>query len=126
MFVHISAVEHAGMRNLIEGQKISFDVEADRRSGTLFKPLVIGACGSYAECPLWRSGGNFSNDREGRKTERPVLRAMALPRDVIWPKPASLLISPHIGRADVKPQRVPTHVLRVGKPRRTELELNGP
>ncbi|WP_456686274.1 cold-shock protein [Bradyrhizobium sp. P5_C11_2] len=33
VFVHISAVESAGMRNLIEGQKISYDVENDRRSG---------------------------------------------------------------------------------------------
>ena len=33
VFVHISAVERAGMRTLIEGQKLSFDVEADRRSG---------------------------------------------------------------------------------------------
>ena len=33
MFVHISAVERAGMRNLIEGQKIDYDVEYDRRTG---------------------------------------------------------------------------------------------
>jgi cold shock protein len=33
VFVHISAVERAGMQNLNEGQKVSFDVEADRRSG---------------------------------------------------------------------------------------------
>jgi CspA family cold shock protein len=33
VFVHISAVERAGMRDLVEGQKVSFDVEADRRSG---------------------------------------------------------------------------------------------
>jgi CspA family cold shock protein len=33
VFVHISAVERAGMRSLAEGQKVSFDVEADRRSG---------------------------------------------------------------------------------------------
>ncbi|MCJ2012157.1 cold-shock protein [Methylobacterium sp. J-076] len=33
VFVHISAVERAGMRNLAEGQKISYDVENDRRSG---------------------------------------------------------------------------------------------
>jgi CspA family cold shock protein len=31
--VHISAVERAGMRGLDEGQKISFEVVADRRSG---------------------------------------------------------------------------------------------
>ncbi|MCJ2121416.1 cold-shock protein [Methylobacterium sp. J-077] len=33
VFVHISAVERAGMRNLIEGQKLSFELETDRRSG---------------------------------------------------------------------------------------------
>jgi len=33
VFVHISAVERAGMRDLNEGQKISFDLVADKRSG---------------------------------------------------------------------------------------------
>ncbi|MBV1698624.1 MAG: cold-shock protein [Hyphomicrobiales bacterium] len=33
VFVHISAVERAGMRTLNEGQKVSFDIEPDRRSG---------------------------------------------------------------------------------------------
>jgi CspA family cold shock protein len=33
VFVHVSAVERAGMSNLNEGQKLSFDVEADQRSG---------------------------------------------------------------------------------------------
>ena len=33
VFVHISAVERAGMRNLIEGQKVSYELETDRRSG---------------------------------------------------------------------------------------------
>jgi CspA family cold shock protein len=33
IFVHISAVERAGMGTLNEGQKVSFDVVADRRSG---------------------------------------------------------------------------------------------
>jgi cold shock protein len=33
VFVHISAVERAGMRVLNEGQKIAFDVVADRRTG---------------------------------------------------------------------------------------------
>jgi cold shock protein len=33
VFVHISAVERAGMRSLNEGQRLSFDVQADRRSG---------------------------------------------------------------------------------------------
>jgi cold shock protein len=33
VFVHISAVERAGLQNLNEGQRLSFDVQADRRSG---------------------------------------------------------------------------------------------
>lgn len=33
VFVHISAVERAGLRTLNEGQKLSFDIVADRRSG---------------------------------------------------------------------------------------------
>ena len=33
VFVHISAVERAGMSNLNEGQKLTFDIEADRKTG---------------------------------------------------------------------------------------------
>ncbi|WP_434055748.1 MAG: cold-shock protein [Roseibium sp.] len=33
VFVHISAVERAGMPPLVEGQKVSFDVVQDSRSG---------------------------------------------------------------------------------------------
>ncbi len=33
VFVHISAVERAGLGSLNEGQKVSFEVVADRRSG---------------------------------------------------------------------------------------------
>ena len=33
VFVHISAVERAGMSTLNEGQKIAYDLETDQRSG---------------------------------------------------------------------------------------------
>jgi CspA family cold shock protein len=33
VFVHISAVERAGLRDLHEGQKLSYEIVADRRSG---------------------------------------------------------------------------------------------
>jgi CspA family cold shock protein len=33
VFVHISAVERSGMRGLAEGQTVSYDIEANRRSG---------------------------------------------------------------------------------------------
>jgi cold shock protein len=33
VFVHISAVEQSGLRNLQEGQKIAYEVIADKRTG---------------------------------------------------------------------------------------------
>jgi cold shock protein len=33
VFVHISAVEQAGLRGLNEGQKISYELAADNRTG---------------------------------------------------------------------------------------------
>ncbi|KQV14055.1 cold-shock protein [Rhizobium sp. Root1203] len=33
VFVHISAVERAGMRGLADGQKISYDLVRDQKSG---------------------------------------------------------------------------------------------
>jgi len=35
VFVHISAVERAGLRGLDEGQKITYELEQDRRSGKM-------------------------------------------------------------------------------------------
>jgi cold shock protein len=33
VFVHATALERAGMRGLMEGQKVTFDTAEDRRSG---------------------------------------------------------------------------------------------
>ena len=35
VFVHISAVERAGLRGLNEGQKITYELEQDKRSGKM-------------------------------------------------------------------------------------------
>ncbi len=35
VFVHATALERAGMRSLVEGQKVSFDTQEDRRTGKL-------------------------------------------------------------------------------------------
>ena len=35
VFVHISAVERAGMNDLREGQKVSFEMVTDKRSGKM-------------------------------------------------------------------------------------------
>ena len=41
VFVHISAVERAGLRSLDEGQKIEFDVEAGRDGRESATNLVV-------------------------------------------------------------------------------------
>lgn len=33
VFVHISAIERAGLRLLADGQKVTFDIVSDRKSG---------------------------------------------------------------------------------------------
>lgn len=35
VFVHISAVERAGMNELYDGQKVSYELTADKRSGKM-------------------------------------------------------------------------------------------
>lgn len=35
VFVHISAVERAGLGSLTEGQKVGFELERDRKSGKM-------------------------------------------------------------------------------------------
>lgn len=35
VFVHATALERAGMHDLVEGQKVAFETEADRRSGKM-------------------------------------------------------------------------------------------
>jgi cold shock protein len=35
VFVHATALERAGIRGLVEGQKVSFDTAEDRRTGKI-------------------------------------------------------------------------------------------
>jgi CspA family cold shock protein len=35
VFVHISAVERAGMREIVEGQKLGYELERDNKSGKM-------------------------------------------------------------------------------------------
>lgn len=34
-FVHISAIERSGLRELVEGQKVGYDLERDSKSGKM-------------------------------------------------------------------------------------------
>ncbi|MCB5410325.1 cold-shock protein [Pseudogemmobacter faecipullorum] len=42
VFVHISAVERAGLRSLDDGQALSFDLETDRNGRESATNLVLG------------------------------------------------------------------------------------
>ncbi|KQV80058.1 cold-shock protein [Rhizobium sp. Root1220] len=35
VFVHISAVERAGLNSIVEGQKLGFEIERDQKSGKM-------------------------------------------------------------------------------------------
>jgi len=35
VFVHVSALERSGLRNLSEGQKVSYELQTDQRTGKI-------------------------------------------------------------------------------------------
>ncbi|MEQ1955240.1 cold-shock protein [Mesorhizobium sp. CN2-181] len=43
VFVHISAVERAGMRSLNEGQKVGYELVRDRKSGKMSADSLTAA-----------------------------------------------------------------------------------
>ena len=63
VFVHISAVEQAGLRGLNEGDLVNFELEQDRRSGKLSAgQLVVTGQGA---APSRGGGGGFDRPRGG-------------------------------------------------------------
>ena len=50
VFVHATALERAGMRGLREGQKISYELQTDQRTGR-------HVCSEPAECLRFDAGG---------------------------------------------------------------------
>jgi len=43
VFVHATALERAGMRGLVQGQKVAFDIQQDRRTGKLAVETIQAA-----------------------------------------------------------------------------------
>jgi CspA family cold shock protein len=63
VFVHVSAVEQAGLHGLNDGDQVQFELEQDRRSGKLSAgQLVVTGQGA---APARRSGGFDRGDRGG-------------------------------------------------------------
>src|SRR3954470_7946047 len=66
VFVHISAVEQAGLRGLNEGDIVSFELEQDRRSGKLSAgQLVVTGQGPAPARTGGGGGGGFDRPRGG-------------------------------------------------------------
>jgi len=61
VFVHISAVEQAGLRGLNEGDIVSFELEQDRRSGKLSAGQLVVT--GHGEAPARSGGGGGGFDR---------------------------------------------------------------
>ncbi len=63
VFIHISALNQAGLDSLNEGDKVDYELEQDRRSGKLAATqIVVTAQGTPAPR---RAGGGFGGDRGG-------------------------------------------------------------
>jgi CspA family cold shock protein len=61
IFVHVSAVERSGLRELNEGDRVSFEVEEDRRSGKLaaIDLRVTGTGGASSRRPAERPRSDY-------------------------------------------------------------------
>lgn len=67
VFVHVSAVERAGLRGLVEGDQVLFELEQDRRSGKLAAVdlQVIGSApGGAPRAPRAAFGGRGFESRD--------------------------------------------------------------
>jgi CspA family cold shock protein len=58
VFVHATALERAGMRGLVGGQKVAFDTQEDRRTGK-----IAGGVTATMTAPCGAKAGNRPNGR---------------------------------------------------------------
>jgi CspA family cold shock protein len=65
VFVHISAVEQAGLRGLNEGDQVNFELEQDRRSGKLSAGQLVVTGQGAAPARSGGGGGGFDRPRGG-------------------------------------------------------------
>ncbi|MDB5449092.1 MAG: cold-shock DNA-binding domain protein, partial [Phenylobacterium sp.] len=65
VFVHISAVEQAGLRGLNEGDQVQFELEQDRRSGKLSAGQLVVTGQGAAPSRGGGGGGGFDRPRSG-------------------------------------------------------------
>src|SRR5690349_23955866 len=70
VFVHVSAVEQAGLRGLNEGDQVQFEMEQDRRSGKLSAGALVVTGSGPAPARSGGGGGGFGAPRGGGGFDR--------------------------------------------------------
>jgi len=74
IFVHISAVERAGLRGLNEGDQVRFELEQDRRSGKSsavdLEVTGVGSPAPRSSRPAGPSGGGYGRSDRDRAPPR--------------------------------------------------------
>jgi CspA family cold shock protein len=66
VFVHATALERAGIRGLVEGQKVSFDTQEDRRTGK----IAVGTAGRTFSLYQYRRNGWVRSKRPRPRAHR--------------------------------------------------------
>ena len=67
VFVHISAVERAGLSHLNEGQKVSFELRADRKTAKA-TPIICGF--DERSCQVQRPHGQIKQLHHSRNIQQ--------------------------------------------------------
>jgi CspA family cold shock protein len=70
VFVHVSAVEQAGLRGLNEGDQVQFELEQDRRSGKLSAGQLVVTGSGPAPARSGGGGGGFGGGPRGGGFDR--------------------------------------------------------
>lgn len=79
----------------------------------------------WSWCPLSASKKNALNGRDGRNAECPVLRALTIRRDAVWPKAASPLRRRSAGKADGPLPTLPSHSIVIVRSPKADVPTAG-
>jgi cold shock protein len=104
IFIHIAAVESAGMSDLKEGQRVIFEIQRDERTGNAsavsLKPLVFAMTsnldGSSATANPFDIISAFISSMLIPEEAAPQFLDDAAPRNGMMPPPDSEMIAPPI------------------------------
>jgi len=118
VFVHVSAVERAGLRGLNEGDQVEFELEKDRRTGKLAATdlEMLGGGGGFRPTAPRNTGASPSYGQSGRGVVKWFNTAKGF--GFIQPEDGSSDVFVHISAVE----RAGLHELREGQVISYEIE----